>query len=126
VLIAEAGVADRCDVLTGDFFQYVPAGADAYLLRHIVHDWDDEAATRILANCRAAMDADARLLLGEQVLPDGPAPSRAKRSDLEMLVIGGRERTEAEYRELLERAGLRPTRVVPSPGTHSVVEAVAR
>ena len=104
VLIAEAGVADRCDVLTGDFFQYIPAGADAYVLTHIVHDWDDEAAVRILATCRTAMDGDARLLLGEQVLPDGPAPSRAKRSDLEMLVIRGRERTESEYAELLERA----------------------
>ena len=96
------------------------------MLTHIVHDWDDEAAVRILATCRAAMDGDARLLLGEQVLPDGPAPSRAKRSDLEMLVIGGRERTQSEYAELLERAGLSLTRVVPSAGTHSVIEAVAR
>lgn len=124
-LLAGAGVADRCEVVAGDFFEDVPAGGDAYLLTQIVHDWPDDDAARILANCRAAMRDGARLLLGEAVLPDRVEPSLAKFIDVEMLVIGGRERTAAEYRELLASAGLRLTRVVRSAGLHSVVEAVA-
>jgi hypothetical protein len=123
-LLEAAGVADRCEVIAGDFFESVPRGGDAYVLTQIIHDWDDGAALRILQNCRAAMADDARLLLGEAVLPDGTEPSLAKVIDIEMLVIGGQERTEAEYRELLERAGLRLTRVVSSAGPHSVIEAV--
>jgi SAM-dependent methyltransferase len=122
-LLAEAGVAERCEVVGGDFFEAVPRGGDAYVLTQVVHDWDDQAASRILRNCRAAMSGNARLLLGEAVLPDGAEPSLAKLVDLEMLVIGGRERTVAEYRDLLEHAGLRMIRVVPSSGPHSVVEA---
>jgi hypothetical protein len=123
-LLADAGVADRCEVATGDFFDSVPAGGDAYVLTRVVHDWDDRAALQILESCRRAMGADARLVLGEAVLPDGPERSIAKLMDVEMLMIGGRERTGAEYRELLARAGLRMTRVVPGAGGHSVVEAV--
>lgn len=123
-LLEASGVADRCEVIEGDFFESVPSGGDAYVLTQIIHDWDDAAALRILENCRAAMADDARLLLGEAVLPDGTEPSLAKVIDIEMLVIGGQERTEAEYRDLLERAGLRLTRVVPSAGPHSVIEAV--
>jgi hypothetical protein len=123
-LLAASGVADRCEVIEGDFFEFVPRGGDAYVLTQIIHDWDDAAALRILENCRAAMGDDARLLLGEAVLPEGTEPSLAKLIDIEMLVIGGQERTEAEYRELLERARLGLTRVVPSAGPHSVVEAV--
>jgi hypothetical protein len=122
-LLEAAGVTDRCEVIAGDFFESVPRGGDAYVLTQIIHDWDDAAALRILQNCRAAMADDARLL-GEAVLPDGTESSLAKVIDIEMLVIGGQERTEAEYRELLERAGLRLTRVVPSAGPHSVIEAV--
>ncbi len=124
VLLAAAGVADRCDVVEGDFFESVPAGGDAYLLTRIIHDWDDEAALRILDNCRAAMAGDARLLLGEAVLPEGSEPSPARLVDIEMLVIGGQERTEAEYRHLFEHVGLRLTRVVPSAGPYDVIEAV--
>ena len=123
-LLADAGVADRCEVVAGDFFESVPAGGDAYVLTQILHDWEDEAATRILRNCRAVMNDDARLLLGEAVLPAGPERSLARFIDVEMLVIGGRERTEAEYRKLLAGAGLRLTRVIPSALLHSVVEAV--
>lgn len=122
-LLEAAGVTDRCEVIAGDFFESVPRGGDAYVLTQIIHDWDDAAALRILQNCRAAMADDARLL-GEAVLPDGTESSLAKVIDIEMLVIGGQERTDAEYRELLERAGLRLTRVVPSAGPHSVIEAV--
>jgi hypothetical protein len=123
-LLAESGVADRCDVVEGDFFESVPAGGDAYLLTRVIHDWDDEAALQILSNCRAAMTEDARLLVGEAVLPAGSEHSLAKLVDVEMLVIGGRERTEAEYRDLLERSGLNLTRLVPSAGAHSLIEAI--
>jgi SAM-dependent methyltransferase len=123
-LLTARGVADRCEVVEGDFFRSVPGGGDAYVLTQVIHDWDDEAALKILANCRAAMSDDARLLLGEAVLPEGPEPSLAKVIDMEMLVIGGRERTEAELRALLSQAGLRMVRVVPSAGPHSLVEAV--
>jgi O-methyltransferase domain/Dimerisation domain len=124
-LLATSGVAERCDVVAIDVFESVPAGGDAYLLSRVVHDWDDAAALRILRNVRAILPARARVLLVEAVLPDGDEPSLARVFDIEMLVIGGRERTEAEYRALLARAGLRLTRVVPSAGPFSVIEAVA-
>jgi O-methyltransferase domain/Dimerisation domain len=130
-LLAASGVADRCDVVEGDFFESVPAGGDAYVLARVIHDWDDRAALRILANCRAAMAEDARVLLVEAVLPDGSEPADGNESllaklwDMEMLVIGGQERTEAEYRELLSQAGLQLLRVVPSTSAYHIVEAAA-
>jgi hypothetical protein len=124
--LEEAGVADRCELIGGDFFQSVPPGGDAYLLSNVIHDWDDDRSVQILANCRAAMNADGRVLLGEAVLPDGPEPHPATWIDLEMLVMGaGRQRTEEEYRALFRRAGLRLTRVVPSHEMFDLVEAVA-
>jgi hypothetical protein len=124
-LLAEAGVGDRCDRVGGDFFDAVPPGGDAYVLANVVHDWDDERAARILANCRAAVEDDGRVLLAEALLPDGVAPSPAKVMDLAMLAVtpGGRQRTGAEHRELLRRAGLRLSRVVPGD-VYSLVEAV--
>ncbi|MBV8541951.1 MAG: hypothetical protein JO063_11575 [Pseudonocardiales bacterium] len=125
-VVAGAESVDRCKVVSGDFFDSVPEGGDAYLLSNVVHDWDDEHAVEILSACRAAMTDTARLLLVEILLPDGAAPSRGKLVDVEMLVMttGGRQRTEAEFRALLDRAGLRLTRVVPSSGMVSLVEAV--
>jgi SAM-dependent methyltransferase len=123
--LAASGVADRCEVVVGDMFVSVPEGGDAYLFARVVHDWDDAAARRILATCRAAMPHGGRVLLAEAVLPEGNEPSAARLVDLEMLVIGGRERTEPEYRQLLADAGLELTRVVPSAGPYSLVEAVA-
>ncbi len=124
--ISGAKVVDRCKVVSGDFFDSVPGGGDAYLLSNIIHDWDDHQAVRILSRCRAAMTDTSCMLLAEFVLPDGRQPSISKLVDLEMLVItsGGRERTEAEHRTLLGRAGLRLTRIVPSTGPISLVEAV--
>jgi hypothetical protein len=122
---AEAEIVDRCKVVSGDFFDSVPEGGDAYLLSGIIHDWDDDHAVKILSTCRAAMADTACLLLAEVVLPEGAAPSRGKFVDLEMLVItGGRQRTEAEFRALLDRAGFRLVRIVPSSGRVSLVEAV--
>jgi len=119
-----AGVAQRVRVESGSFFDSVPPDADVYLLRHIIHDWDDERARKILVNCRAAMPATGRLLLVESVLPPGNDPSFGKLLDLTMLVVpGGIERTEKEYRELLRTARFELTRVVPTPAEVAIVEA---
>jgi hypothetical protein len=120
-----AGVAGRCVVAGGDFFEAAPRGADAYLLGHIIHDWDDVKAGLILGNLRRAMPAGAKLLLVEYVLPEGDGGSFGKLLDLHMLVaIGGLERTEAEFRQLFAAHGFRLTRVVPTATDISVVEGV--
>jgi hypothetical protein len=120
-----AGIAGRCAVEGGDFFDAIPRGADLYLLCHILHDWDDAKAGLILDNLRRAMEAGAKLLLVEYVLPEGDGASFGKWLDLHMMVaIGGLERTEAEYRRLFAAHGFRLTRVVPTAAEVSVVEAV--
>jgi len=106
--IAAAGVGDRCAFVAGSFFEEVPVGADAYVLSAILHDWSDERASAILRTCRAAMSPDARLFLVEAVIAPGDDPDWMKLLDLHMLVaLGGRERTEAEWRELLAANGFR-------------------
>lgn len=108
--------AGRCTLETGDFFDAVPAGGDAYLLKYIIHDWSDEQALRILTNCRRAMHADSRLLLIEHVLVPGSGPHFGTLLDVEMLVLlTGLERTEAGFRTLLAEAGFTLTRVIPTP-----------
>lgn len=109
--LARAGVIERCEFVSGDFFESVPGGADAYLLKALIHDWDDQQSARILGNCRKAMAVDAKMLLVEQVMPErmaaSPAHLRAAVHDLNMLVmLGGRERTASEFRDLLAAAGL--------------------
>ena len=122
-----ANLQGRVEVRSGDFFAAVPPGGDAYLLKHILHDWDDPACLRILSAIRHAMAPGARVLILEQVIPPGNDPFPGKLLDLNMLVMteGGRERTPAEYATLLERAGLRLRRIVSTPSPVSVVEAVA-
>ncbi len=124
--LSGAGVTNRCRVVSGNFFDSVPEGGDAYLLSNVIHDWDDDQAVEILSRCRAAMADTACLLLAELVLPEGRQPSMGKMLDVQMLVIltGGRQRTETEYRTLLDRAGFRLTRIVPSSGIISIVEAI--
>ncbi|HXG66725.1 MAG TPA: methyltransferase [Blastocatellia bacterium] len=123
--IEKAGLADRCEIVGGSFFDAVPEGGDAYILKWIIHDWDDERSIAILRNCRRAMLQTGRLLLVETVVPPGNEPSFAKFIDLNMLVMtGGRERTEAEYRALFEAAGFRLTRIVPTPSPMFVIEGV--
>ena len=120
---AQLGVASRASVVGGDFFAEVPRG-DAYILSHIVHDWDDERAIRILRNIRRAIVPGGRLLLCETVVPGPGEESFAKLLDLEMLALpGGKERTEAEYRELLAAGGFRLRRIHPSDCPVGVVEA---
>jgi hypothetical protein len=120
-----AGVSDRCALVGGDFFETAPEGADAYLLGHILHDWEDARAGLILDTLRRAVPGGARLLVLEHVLPEGAGASFGKLLDLHMLVLlGGRERTEAEYRRLFADHGFRLTRVVPTAGESAVIEAV--
>ena len=122
---AAAGVAARCGYAGGDFFESVPAGADAHVLKWIIHDWDDERALRILRNCHRSLADGGRLLLVEAVVPEGNGPSFSKQMDLQMLVMtGGRERTAAEYRALLARAGFEMTDVIQTKSPVSIVEAV--
>jgi hypothetical protein len=108
---------------SGDVFESVPAGGDAYLLRHIIHDWDDDQSRTILRNCRQAMGSQGKLLVVESVIPPGNEPFFAKFLDLSMLVLpGGQERTEAEYRSLYKEAGFRLSRIVRTRSEVSVIE----
>jgi hypothetical protein len=117
-------VAARVTVEPGSFFERVPAGGDAYLLSHIIRDWNEQQCLTILGNCRRAMQPASRLLIIEMVLPEGDTPHPGKMLDLMMLVgPGGQERTEQEYGGLLAKAGFRLTRVVPTASPVSVVEA---
>jgi ubiquinone/menaquinone biosynthesis C-methylase UbiE len=117
-------LSDRCEIVSGDFFESVPPG-DAYILKAVIHDWNDERASAILMNCRRAMTEDSRLLLIEAVIPPGNDRFFYKFMDLNMMVMtGGRERTEAEYRELLAAAGFRLTRIVPTEFELVVMETV--
>lgn len=127
-LLEEEQVADRCTLVTGGLFDAPPGGGDAYVLKHIVHDWPREQALEILRNVRQAMGPGGRLLLMEMVLPsDGDRPHPAKLFDLWLLLLlGGRERTREEYAKLLGEAGFQLERVVPTVGAVSIVEAVPR
>jgi hypothetical protein len=123
-LLKQKGVDDRVTIATGDFFKSVPEGADAYLLSHILHDWAEDQCRAILDNVRGAMKPMSRLLIVEMVLPEGDAPHPGKLIDLLMLVMtGGQERNESEYRQLLGSAGFELTRLVPTKSAVSVIEA---
>jgi O-methyltransferase domain/Dimerisation domain len=124
-LIASRGLSDRCTVSEGDFFNALPEGGDAYMLSHIIHDWDEASCIKILTNCRRAMKATSRLLLVEMVIPPGNDFHPGKLSDMIMLAFtpGGCERTAAEYATLFGKAGFSLTRVVPTASPVSVVEA---
>lgn len=117
-------VAARCEVVPGNFFEAIPSGADLHILKRIVHDWNDETALKILSNCRRAIRPKGTLLLVEWVLKPPNEPDLGKFTDLNMLVmLGGRERTESEFRNLLQRAGFALMRVIPTTGPHSIVES---
>lgn len=126
--LAGAGVADRAEFIAGSFFEKIPTGADAMVLKSIIHDWNEELGRKILANCRAALPADGKLLLVERLMPDEPADNAADRaqalSDLNMLRgLGGSERTAEGYRVLLAATGFRLARVLPAGRWH-VLEAL--
>jgi hypothetical protein len=122
--LTQAGVAARVRLETGDFFRSVPVGGDVYLLRKVLHDWDDDKARTILQVCRRAMSAHARLLIVETLVAPGNTPCHAKELDLLMMVYtGGRERTGQEYRELLDAAGFALERTMATASTMSIIEA---
>lgn len=124
-LVAGSDVADRCELVGGNFFESIPAGGDAHVLKWIIHDWDDEKSVAILRNSHRALAENGKLILVEAVVPSGGEPHFAKFIDLNMLVMtGGRERTAPEFRELFEQAGFRLTRVVPTESPFSVIEGV--
>jgi SAM-dependent methyltransferase len=121
---AAAGLSARCRAEAGDFFSGVPEAGGIYLLRKVIHDWDDERARALLRTCRSAMREGSRLLLIEMVVPAGNVPAYAKLLDLLMLVYaGGRERTEAEFRNLLATAGFSVSRILPTASAVSIIEA---
>ena len=123
-ILRAAGVADRCEVVAGSFFEPVPTGGDAYVLKSIIHDWEDDQSVAILHACRASMGPDAVLLLIERDLGPPNENPAAKISDLNMFVMpGGRERSHEEYAELFERAGLRYVSSALAASGHAVVEA---
>jgi hypothetical protein len=127
--LKEEGVLDRCAVKRGSFFDHVPSGHDAYVLKNIIHDWNDEKAAVILANCRKAMGPERRLILIERIVPPRSEYSANARQlfmlDMQMLVVlGGRERTLEEFRGLLEAAGFQLTRVIPTASPFQLIEAI--
>jgi hypothetical protein len=122
--IESKNLSRRCQIVSGSFFESVPSGGDAYLLSHIIHDWDEERCLKILENCRRSMPENGRLLLVEMVIPDGNDFHPSKLLDIMMLAFtGGRERTEQEYADLLAKGGFKLTRVVPTCSAASVIEA---
>ena len=124
-LLKAHGVDDRVTIEAGSFFDTVPAGGDCYLLSHIIHDWNEGKCLTILGHCRKVIKPGGRLLIIEMVLPAGDTPHPGKVLDMVMLVFpGGQERTQAEYGALLDKAGFRLSRVVPTASAVSVVEAV--
>jgi orsellinic acid C2-O-methyltransferase len=127
--LEKCGVADRCTLLSGDFFKELPADADAYMLKNVLHDWDDEHSHDILATCRRAMVGASKLLVIERLVPEvmEPKPEHRllARADLHMLVAhAALERTESQFRELLGAAGFRTSRVMPLAMGNSLIEAV--
>lgn len=123
--LATPDLKKRSEVIGGDFFEAVPAGADGYVMKYIIHDWDDDRCVRILDNCRGAMDPKGRVLVVDHVIPPGNGASWGKLLDINMMVVpGGQERTREQFRELFARAGLRLKRVVPTGCPLSILEAV--
>jgi len=127
--IGAAGLSSRCEAVGGDFFKEVPSGADAYVIKHVIHDWNDERAVAILKNCHRVMGPNAKLLIVEGLYPpriDKSVESRgAAANDVNMLVnTGGRQRSEAEFRALYDASGFKLTRIVPTPARVCVIEGV--
>ncbi|HET9409875.1 MAG TPA: methyltransferase [Candidatus Sulfotelmatobacter sp.] len=121
------GCGGRCSYVAGDFFTAVPIGSEVYLLCGVIHDWDDTHAITILKNCRSAITAEGKLLIVEMLVPESNSTSFSKLLDLNMLVMnGGRERTRSEFSALLDAAGYRVARVIPTMAPQSVIEAVVK
>ncbi len=125
-LLEKHGIANRCETVGGNFFESVPSGGDAYMMKHIIHDWNDEECITILKHCRKGITEGGKLLVIEMVVPEGNEPSLSKLLDLQMLaVLPGCERTEAEYNRLFNEAGFTLTKIVSTMSPYSVIEGVA-
>jgi hypothetical protein len=120
------GIVNRCQAVSGNFFESIPPGGDAYLLKHIIHDWDDERAIKILKNCCNVLDNHSKVLVMEMVVPDGNVPSSSKMLDLNMLVMcpGGKERTKEEFEDLFTKAGLKLNRIIPTQEDICIIEGI--
>ena len=122
-----AGLADRCEAVAGDFFKAVPPGGDLYMMKWIIHDWNDDQAITILRNCRNQMKPGSRLIIFDSVVPETNEPDFSKFFDLNMLVMtGGKERTKKEFAQILDAAGFKLLRVIPTEVPTSIVEAELR
>jgi hypothetical protein len=120
-----AGVAARCKLVVGDFFASLPIGADAYLFKYILHDWDDDSCVAILTTCHRAMKPDAKVIVVDYMIPTGNDPHPGKILDIAMLVrFTGHERTETEFRTLFDKAGLKLTNIIPTDADMSIIEAI--
>jgi O-methyltransferase/methyltransferase family protein len=125
-LLEQQGVGSRCDLVGGDFFAEVPKGGDIYIMKRVLHDWDDDRSIRILRNCRQGLSNHGKVLVVDVVVGAPNASVFAKFLDLQMLALtGGRERTAREFAKLYERAGLQLTRIVPTAAAVSIVEGIA-
>lgn len=118
------GLTHRCQFVGMDFFVSVPAGGDTYILKHVIHDWDDERAVQILRNCHAVMPPSSKMLVIESVIAPGNEPSLGKVLDLQMMLIGGQERTEEEFRALFQSTGFELRRIVPTASPVAIMEAI--
>lgn len=125
-LLKSHGVLERCELVGGNFFERVPVGCDAYIMKHIIHDWNDDQCITLLQNCRKAMTDGGKVLVVEMVVPEGNEPSAAKLLDLQMLqYLPGCERTEKEYRQLFNEAGFELKRIIPTQSPFSILEGVS-
>ena len=125
-VVEAQGLAERCEIAAGDIFESFPSGGDAYIVKNLVHDYDDERAVKLLKNCHSAITENGKLLVVEMIIPPGNEQSLAKIVDVEALIMaaGAVERTEDQYRELLEAAGFKLTNVVSTRSPMSILEAV--
>ncbi len=124
-IMERQGVKNRCELIPGNFFDSVPKGADAYILKRVIHDWDDDNAVAILKVCHKAMSAKSNLLIIERVIPKGNEPSFGKLVDISMLTLsGGLERSESEFGMIFERAGFKITNIIPTMCPLSIIEAM--
>ncbi len=121
-------LSGRCEIMGGDFFEEIPAGGDAYILKQIIHDWNDDLSVKIIQNCHKAMTEKGRLLIIEAVIEPGNAPNISKFFDLHMLVTapGGKERTESEFRSLFNAAGFELSKIIPTPSSFCIIEGTRK
>jgi hypothetical protein len=122
--VTPKGIAERCALQSGDFFKTVPKGCDAYIVKRVLHDWDDDRCAIILSNCLSAMNKKGRVLVVDSVIRPGNDPDRGKLLDMQMLILGGRERTKQEFKKLFRDVGLKLNRVFPTNCPLSIVEAI--